>query len=56
MKYFLIWAFITATGDLQFTQVAEFKQMRHCLEMKRELAKDRGKWARGGFNCVWVRQ
>jgi hypothetical protein len=55
MKYFLIWAFLNSSGGLSITTVAEFNQMRPCLEMKKELKAQKGKWAKGAFNCVWVK-
>ncbi len=56
MKFFLVWAFITSTGGLSFSPVGEFAQMRQCIQMKKVLQKQKGKWAKGSFNCVWVKK
>jgi hypothetical protein len=56
MKFFLVWAFISASGSLDFIQVGAFDTMRGCLEIKRDMKDRKGKWAKGSFSCVWVRE
>jgi len=56
MKFFLVWAFISASGSLDLIQISTFDTMRGCLKMKRDMEDRKGKWAKGSFNCVWVRK